>query len=34
MTDALLEIEGLNGYYGSAHVLQDVRSAWAPSRSR
>jgi len=24
MTDALLEVEGLNGYYGSAHVLQDV----------
>jgi branched-chain amino acid transport system ATP-binding protein len=24
MTDALLEVEGLNGYYGSAHVLQGV----------
>ena len=24
MTDALLEVEGLNGYYGTAHVLQDV----------
>ena len=24
MTDALLEVERLNGYYGSAHVLQDV----------
>jgi branched-chain amino acid transport system ATP-binding protein len=24
MTDALLEVAGLNGYYGSAHVLQDV----------
>jgi branched-chain amino acid transport system ATP-binding protein len=24
MTDALLEVEGLSGYYGSAHVLQGV----------
>ena len=24
MSDALLEVKGLNGYYGSAHVLQDV----------
>jgi branched-chain amino acid transport system ATP-binding protein len=24
MTDALLEVEGLNGYYGTAHVLQNV----------
>jgi branched-chain amino acid transport system ATP-binding protein len=24
MADALLEVEGLNGFYGSAHVLQDV----------
>jgi branched-chain amino acid transport system ATP-binding protein len=24
MADALLEVEGLNGYYGTAHVLQDV----------
>ncbi|HWM08268.1 MAG TPA: ABC transporter ATP-binding protein [Solirubrobacteraceae bacterium] len=24
MTDALLEVEGLNGYYGTAHVLQGV----------
>jgi branched-chain amino acid transport system ATP-binding protein len=24
MADALLEVEGLNGYYGSAHVLQNV----------
>src|SRR4051812_26174990 len=24
MTDALLEVEGLNGYYGRAHVLQGV----------
>ena len=24
MPDRLLEVEGLNGYYGSAHVLQDV----------
>jgi branched-chain amino acid transport system ATP-binding protein len=24
MSDALLEVNGLNGYYGSAHVLQDV----------
>ena len=25
MTEVLLEIEGLNAYYGPAHVLQDVR---------
>ena len=24
MSEALLEVKGLNGYYGSAHVLQDV----------
>jgi branched-chain amino acid transport system ATP-binding protein len=24
MTDALLEVDGLSGYYGSAHVLQEV----------
>jgi branched-chain amino acid transport system ATP-binding protein len=24
MTDTLLEVEGLNGYYGTAHVLQGV----------
>ena len=24
MTDTLLEVEGLNGYYGAAHVLQGV----------
>ena len=24
MSDSLLEVKGLNGYYGSAHVLQDV----------
>jgi branched-chain amino acid transport system ATP-binding protein len=24
MADGLLEVEGLNGFYGSAHVLQDV----------
>jgi branched-chain amino acid transport system ATP-binding protein len=24
MTDVLLEVDGLNGYYGSAHVLQGV----------
>src|SRR5688500_10662856 len=27
MPDRLLEVEGLNGYYGSAHVLQDVSFA-------
>ena len=24
MTEPLLRVEGLNGYYASAHVLQDV----------
>ena len=34
MTEPLLAVEDVNGYYGSAHVLQGVSFRWAPSRSR
>ena len=32
MPDALLEVELLNGYYGPAHVLQDVSFSMGEER--